>query len=139
MIFPASFHERFIKRGAILHSDIFEDIDHGKFFAVMGVTQNMVVGFFFINSNIHPIVMKCPEQLALQYLLRHSDYGFLRYDSFLCASAMRKFPIAKLAQSITDGQTTYVGELNEQDLDNILEACRESPLFRKSEKRQFFY
>ena len=39
MILPSSLHENFIKRGTILHSEIFEDIDHGKFFAVMGISE----------------------------------------------------------------------------------------------------
>ena len=39
-----------IKRGTIFHSTIFEDIDHGKFFVVIGEDDRCLVGFFFINS-----------------------------------------------------------------------------------------
>ncbi len=139
MILPASLHEKYIQRGVILHSDIFEEIDHGKFFAVMGVADNMVVGFFFINSNINPVVMRRPEQLAMQYPLRHLDYDFLRYDSFLCATAIRKIPISKLAQTVSDGITTYMGQLTDADLEAVLSACRASRLFSKSEKQKYFY
>jgi len=139
MILPASLHEKFIKRGAIPHSEIFEDMGHGKFFAVMGVSDDMVAGFFFINSRIHPIIMSRPEQLAMQYPLKHTDYGFLKYDSFLCATAIRKIPLSKLAETVTDGKTTYVGDLTDNDLAAVLEACRASQLFRGSDKRKFFY
>lgn len=139
MELPASFHERFIRRGAILHSDIFEDIDHGKFFAVIGVSGDVVAGFFFINSRIHPAIQKRPEQFAMQYLLRHHDYDFLRYDSFLSATVIIKLPVARLARTIAEGRTSYVGDLTTEDLESILRACRESNLFRPSEKKDFFY
>lgn len=86
MDLPISLLENSIQRGTILHSTIFENIDHGKFFVVMGVTQEYIAGFFFINSNIHRSLFDKPEQLALQYPLRHSDYKFLDHDSFLCAT-----------------------------------------------------
>lgn len=113
MILPSSLHENFIKRGTILHSEIFEDIDHGKFFAVMGISDDMVAGFFFINSHIHPVIKKRPEQFAMQYPLKHSDYAFLKYDSFLCATAIQKIPLDKLAETVAGGKTVHVGNLTE--------------------------
>lgn len=139
MILPASLHESFIKRGAILHSEIFEDIDHGKFFAVIGVAEGMVAGFFFINSRIHPVIESRPEQFAMQYPLKQADYDFLKYDSFLCATAIQKIPVSKLAENVADGKATHVGELTEDDLAAVLQACRASRLFRESDKRKFFY
>lgn len=139
MILPSSLHENFIKRGTILHSEIFEDIDHGKFFAVMGISDDMVAGFFFINSHIHPVIKKRPKQFAMQYPLKHSDYAFLKYDSFLCATAIQKIPLDKLAETVAGGKTVHVGNLTEYDLAAMLEACRTSRLFRESDKRKFFY
>lgn len=139
MIIPAALHERFIKRGTILHSEIFEDIGHGKFFAVMGVSDDCVAGFFFINSRIHPGIMNRPEQLAMQYPLKHADYDFLRYDSFLCATALMKIPVARLAETVTAGKTVHVGNLTADDLAAVLQTCRTSRLFRESDKRRFFH
>lgn len=139
MELPVSLHESFIQRGSILHAAIFEDIDHGKFFAVMGISGDKIAGFFFINSRIHPAILKRPAQLAMQYLLRQQDYTFLNYDSFLCATAILQIPIAEIAQSIAEGRTTHVGELTEKDLSTILDLCRSSELFSRSEKQKFFY
>lgn len=139
MELPQSLHKRFVERGSILHSDIFEDIDHGKFFAVMGVSGDMVVGFFFINSRIHPSIQKKPAQFAMQYPLRKQNYDFLKYDSFLSATEIIKLPVSRLTETIASGQTTFVGNLTEEDLTAILEACRTSDLFRPSDKRKFFY
>ena len=139
MELPISFLERYVCRGAILHSDMFEEIGHGKFFVVMGVTKDFIAGFFFINSNIHKSLMGKPEQLAMQYLLKHTDYDFLRYDSFLCASNIIRRHKNYIAHSIAIGKTELVGNLKEEHLKDVLEMARESRLFSKVEKEMFFY
>lgn len=83
MDLPKELLQQGITRGTILLSDCFEDIDHAKFFAVMGVYENMIAGFFFINSRIHPILETKPEMFAMQYLLRKRDYEFLSMTRFL--------------------------------------------------------
>lgn len=139
MELPVELIQLSIKRGSILLSDSFEDIDHAKFFAVIGVYEDKIAGFFFINSRIHPIIQAKPEQYAMQYQLRRRDYDFLRYDSFLSANNLLTRPIADLAKSMQEGQTSVVGQLTEEDLTSILFACRESDLFSPKEKKQFFY
>lgn len=139
MELPIKLIQQSIKRGSILLSDSFEDIDHAKFFAVIGVYEDKIAGFFFINSRIHPIVQSKPEQFAMQYQLRKRDYDFLRYDSFLGANNLLTRPMADLVKSMKDGQTSIVGTLTDEDLNAILNACRESDLFTAKEKRQFFY
>lgn len=118
---------------------MFEEIGHGKFFVVMGVTKDFIAGFFFINSNIHKSLMGKPEQLAMQYLLKHTDYDFLRYDSFLCASNIIRRHKNYIAHSIAIGKTELVGNLKEEHLKDVLEMARESRLFSKVEKEMFFY
>lgn len=128
-----------IQRGSILLSDCFEDIDHAKFFAVIGVYDDCIAGFFFINSRIHPIVQSKPDHFAMQYLLRKKDYPFLHYDSFLGANEIQTRSVSVFAASIKNGQTSIVGHLTDEDLTAVLEACRESDLFSAKEKRNFFY
>lgn len=139
MELPVQLIQRGIERGSILLSDSFEDIDHAKFFAIVGVYEDRIAGFFFINSRIHPIVQAKPEQFVMQYQLRKRDYDFLRYDSFLGANNLLTRPIVDLVKSMQDGQTTIVGHLTDEDLTAILEACRKSDLFSNKEKKQFFY
>lgn len=139
MELPAQLLQMGIRRGSILLSDSFEDIDHAKFFAIIGVYNDIIAGFFFINSRIHPIIMAKPEQFAMQYQLSKGDYSFLRYDSFLGANELQTRPISSLTKSMQDGQTSIVGQLTDSDLAAVLEACRNSDLFTPKEKRQFFY
>lgn len=128
-----------VKRGSILLSDSFEDIDHAKFFAIIGISNNELAGFFFINSRIHPIIMSKSKLLEMQFLLRKEDYKFLRYDSYLGANEVQVRSINRLATSMKNGQTSIVGELTEDDLNTVLNTCRNSDLFSENEKRQFFY
>lgn len=139
MDLPPQLLQMGIERGSILLSDSFEDIDHAKFFAIIGICDDVIAGFFFINSRIHPIIMSKPALFAMQYQLRKKDYNFLRYDSFLGANEIQTRPVAALVKSMQSGQTTIVGHLTDEDLDAVLEACRQSDLFSAKEKRQFFY
>lgn len=138
MELPLQLLRQGITRGTILLSDCFEDIDHAKFFAVMDVYEDRVAGFFFISSRIHPIIESKPEMFAMQYLLRKRDYSFLRYDSFLSASELQTRPVSALAASMQTGHTSIVGNLTPEDLNTVLETCRNSDLFTAKEKRQFF-
>lgn len=139
MELPLQLLQHGIKRGSILLSNCFENIDHAKFFAIIGVYQNYIAGFFFINSRIHPIIQSRPQLFAMQYQLRKRDYHFLKYDSFLSANELQTRTISALTQSMKNGQTSIVGQLTENDLTAILDACRKSDLFSAKEKRQFFY
>ena len=139
MELPIELLQRGIERGSILLSDSFDNIDHAKFFAIMGVYQDMIAGFFFINSRIHPIIERKPELFAMQYPLRKKDYAFLRYDSFLGANELQIRSVEILAKSMKEGQTLIVGQLTKEDLNAVLEACRSCDLFTANEKRQFFY
>ena len=139
MDLPINLIESRITRGAILHSEMFEEIDHGKFFVIVGISGDCVAGFFFINSNIHPSLYRKPEQLALQYPMRQADYPFLRYDSFLCATNIITRKRSDLAKSIQNGISQIIGTLKPEHTEEILDAVRNSRLFSKHEKEQFFY
>lgn len=127
-----------IKRGAILHSTMFDDIDHGKFFVVIGVSESSIAGFFFINSRIHHSILGKQAQLDMQYLLRKSDYTFLHYDSFLCATKIIKRSVTAMADSIESVNTIIIDQLKPAHLQEILEMVRSSKLFSKREKETFF-
>lgn len=116
MDLPLDLLNQTIERGTILLSDCFDDIDHAKFFVIIGVFENKIAGFFFINSSVHPIVFNKPAQLEMQFLLKKQDYNFLRYDSYLGANNIIVREVTKLSQSMKDGHTQIIGHLLEEDL-----------------------
>ena len=139
MDIPKSLLSNTIERGVILHSTMFNYIDHGKFFVIIGITDEEVAGFFFINSNINKSIESKNEQFAMQYLMRKCDYRFLRYDSFLSATKILKLPRKKIVDSISEGLTSIIGNMKEEHLNELLKSARESRLFSIHEKKSFLY
>lgn len=139
MEIPSSLIESYIDRGTILHSTMFENIDHGKFFVIVGVNKEYIAGFFFVNSNINIHIEGKQEQLDMQYPLKKADYGFLKYDSFLSATRIEKIPRSKIVDTINTGITEIIGTMKQEHMEELLEKARESILFSKQQVKQFFY
>ena len=126
-----------IKRGAILHSETFDFVDHGKFFFIMCVSHGEVAGFFFINSVINKWIHGKEEMLAMQYPMRKADYGFLRYDSFLAAQELLKIPISKIESDMEKWQTIFKALMKEEHVNEVLQLARHSKLFKPKDKKNF--
>ena len=139
MELPAVLVDHTIRRGQIFHSTMFDDIDHGKFFVVVGVTDEEVAGFFYINSNINSNVITKQEQYAMQYPILAQDYNFLKYDSYINATNIITRSKKELSESISAGRTSLIDSLMTKHLNELLKKVRESKLFSKVEKRNFFY
>ena len=139
MELPLKAIELQIDRGAILHSTMFKNIDHGKFFVIIGVNKDFVAGFFFINSNINRSLWNKKEQIDMQYPMKHSDYPFLKYDSFLCATDIVKLSRKRISESVNRGETKFIGNMKQEHVNDVLEIARDSRLFSKIDKMQFFY
>lgn len=137
MEIPVSVIASNIQRGDILLSE-FDGIDHRKFFVVMGVSEDKVCGFFFINSNIHPAIFNKQEQLDLQYPLLHRDYDFLKYDSFLCASSVIERSISDIADSIQNRTAQVVGHLKEEHISDVVKMVRASKVISERHKKMYF-
>lgn len=133
-----------ITRGSILHTFDTEEslgvsIDHGKFFVIIGESEDSYIGTFFINSNINVNVIKNKIQAEHQYELKKEDYPFLSKEkSYLnCASLLR---ISKLGleKSINCNKTQFKSSLLKSHLDEILEKLQKSPLYSKADKDKYF-
>lgn len=127
-----------IQRGDILLSE-FDGIDHRKFFVVMGISEDKVCGFFFINSNIHPAIINKQEQLNMQYLLLQRDYEFLKYDSFLCASSVIERRLVDISEGIRNKTTQVIGHMKEEHITDVIKMVRESRVISERHKRLYFY
>lgn len=139
MDLPTPIIESTITRGTILFSTIFEEIDHGKFFVIIGISDEYVAGFFFINSHIHPAVFNKEDQLNMQYVMRKADYSFLQYDSYLCATNVITRTRKELAESMKRNQTSIIDTMRKEHIDEVLDMVRNSRLFSNIEKRRYFY
>ena len=127
-----------IQRGDIPLSE-FDGIDHRKFFVVMGVSEDKVCGFFFINSNINSAIFNKQEQLNLQYPLLHRDYSFLKYDSFLCASSVIERRVFDIAEGIHNNTTAIIGRMKEEHIADVIEMVLSSKVISERHKKLYFY
>ena len=139
MELPKSAYESLIVRGTILGASDFKNIDHEKFFVIIGVYDDYIAGFFFINSNIHTSIQKKPDQLAMQYFMKRSDYPFLKYDSFLCATNILTREKSELVANLQTGAISIYDTMKEEHMEDLLEKLRDSKPFSKIEKKRFFY
>lgn len=139
MELPQSLKSRIIERGTILHYARFKGIDHGKYFVVLGVFENRIAGFSFINSNINGRVIKGQEQLDLQYPMRPCDYPFLKHLSFLCASDIEQYEVSELISCYDNGSVKVISQMKPEHLQEILDVCRESRIIRNADKKRFLY
>jgi len=126
-----------VVRGAVLHG-VFENIDHKKFFVIIGENNEQLIGFFFINSNIHQSLKNKPAQFEMQMSIKKSNYDFLNYDSFVCADKIKIISKSRIVSDIVNKKTEIKGSLTENDLEMLLNATRNSKLFSKIEKDTFF-
>ena len=139
MELPIELYEKEVRRGRIIHSYNFENIDHDKFFVIIGVTQDSIVGFFFINSNINKYIQDKPDMMAVQYPLLKRDYAFLKHDSFICATEIEEIKKSDILDGIKNHSVVFVDDLRQEHLDDVLTMVRESKLFDKKEKEMYFY
>ena len=129
MELPKSAYESLIVRGTILGASDFKNIDHEKFFVIIGVYDDYIAGFFF----------KKPDQLAMQYFMKRSDYPFLKYDSFLCATNILTREKSELVANLQTGAISIYDTMKEEHMEDLLEKLRDSKPFSKIEKKRFFY
>ena len=139
MELPSELVKILVERGQILYSNIFANIDHPKFFVVVGVTEDEVAGFFYINSRINNNVNTKEEQLRLQFPISKDDYEFLSHDSYISATNVVTLPRDVIVRSMQSGQTLIKGKLLDNHMNDILNKVRSSRLFSKITKDRFFY
>lgn len=139
MELPSELVKILVERGQILYSNIFANIDHPKFFVVVGVTEDVVAGFFYINSRINTNVNTKEEQLRLQFPISKDDYEFLSHDSYISATNVVTLPRDVIVRSMQSGQTLIKGKLLDNHMNDILNKVRSSRLFSKITKDRFFY
>lgn len=127
-----------IKRGDIYHRHFTTtNPPKGKFFVVVGEDSNNYVGYFFVNSNINNFVARNSKMMEMQMSIKPTDYPFLTHLSFVAGHQLSVLPKMELLKEIQCGKAQYKGRMNEEDMDMLLRAALQSPLFSDKEKNYF--
>ncbi len=128
-----------VKRGDILHSYNLEDIGHGKFFVILNIVDDCVVGFFFINSIVNKHIEDKPGIMELQYILRPSEYRFLKHDSFVNGANLEEIPLSAIEEQLSNGTAALIDRLKMDDMKALMDVCRKSKLYTPRQKKRYFY
>jgi hypothetical protein len=117
----------------------FKDIDHKKFFIVIGIScKKICFCSVYINSNIPKYIYSNQQLLNLQVNIKGSKYTFLKYDSFVACNSPLQYNVNDLIAWINEGICEYVGNIDEEDLDNIITTVVNSGLLTKNETDLYF-
>lgn len=129
---------RAICRGDIFHRFFDTTIPPKyKFFVVVGEDSKNYVGYFFINSNINQFVSRNKEMSDMQMPLKPENYPFLKYVSFIGGHQLAFLKKSELIEELSSGKTQIKGHVNDDDIQILLDAALESPLFSAKEKEYF--
>ena len=127
-----------IRRGDIFHRYFTTTTPpKNKFFVVVGEDDGHYVGYFFINSNINDYTWRNDMMKAMQLSIEPTNYPFLSHQSFVAGHQLSKLPKRELLGELQTGKAQYKGRLSNEDIDMLLGAALNSPLFSEKEKQYF--
>lgn len=127
------------KKGDVFAADFLKVEDHEKYFIVVGLSSNKTYTCtVFINSKIHPSILKKPEIAKLQVPISKIKNSFLHHDSFVCCSDYTPINFEKIENLINEGKCRVLGVLHEEDLKRITTAIIDSGLLTPDELKLYF-
>ena len=103
-----------------------------KYFVVLGIDgDNILVGSLLINTNIN---VNFIDRIApYQYLLSCATYSFLNEKS----RYVDCYKIKELAYKRIIEEAEYIGILQEEDIDRIVEITISSPVHKPSQLKKY--
>lgn len=108
------------------HGDTFRH----KFFIVLGFdSEGNIYGGLIINSKINQNI---PPVYRLYHMpISASKYNFLKYDSFVDCAQLKTIKLEDYFK------WSYVGKIEKNDLDLMINTIKDSPLEKKGNLRRF--
>ena len=117
----------------------FSGVEHKKFFIVVGLSNDKIyLCSVFINSSIPTFIYNKQELLNLQVPIKRAKYNFLKYDSFVSCNTQLKYDFTDIKKWIDRGICQYIGNIDNDDLNNITSTLIESGLLTQKEIDLYF-
>jgi hypothetical protein len=128
-----------VTKGSVFLNQFNTPKDHKKFFIVAGHSSDKIMTCsVYINSNIHPAILKNQFLLNLQVNIKGHKYSFLRHDSFVCCSTPLFIATENIMSWMNSNQCTYIGSIDDEDLGNIIQTLIQSGLLTEEEIELYF-
>ena len=117
----------------------FSGIKHKKFFIIVGLSNDkLLLCSVYINSTIPAFIYNKQELLDLQVPIKGTKYDFLKYDSFVSCNTQLKYEFTDIKNWIDSGKCQYIGNIDNEDLNNITSTLIESGLLTQKEIELYF-
>ena len=132
--------ENDLKIGSVLKFkvDFPNGISKNKFQIIVGHNSGKaVLASVFINTEINPNVFPTQSLKDLHLTLQADTNKYLDYDSYVDCSNITEYNADELKNILIKSPATHVGELNEENLNNVLSAIKGSPLISNKKKKYF--
>ena len=127
-----------LSRGNVFLGE-FKGIEHKKFFIIIGLSKDkLCLCSVYINSSIPNFILNKQELLNLQVPIKGAKYDFLKYDSFVSCNTQLKYEFKDIKNWIDSGICQYIGEIDNDDLNNITSTLVESGLLTQNEINLYF-
>lgn len=109
-------------------------IDHDKFYVIINIEP--LVLLFFINSRIHPFIMKNPDLVSMQVQIFQTAYpSFLSHDSYIaCHEFNKKYLLDNILKQIESDPNRIKSMLHRDTKNKIIEVVTTSVLYSEIEK-----
>lgn len=128
-----------LKKGDVFATDFIKVDDHEKYFIIVGLSpEKTYTCTVFINSRIHPSILRKPEILKLQIPITKNRNIFLDHDSFVCCSDFTPINFDKLQHLKNQGKCRALGTLHQDDLQIVIKTIVDSGLLTPDELRLYF-
>jgi len=125
-----------IKPGSIIYifCDFIDD-PHNKYILVNYCDKDIIL-VFFINTEIHPLIDRDPNQRACQIKLTQVKYPFLDHDSHLnCTEVIEGFDWDTIIDHLLVKGDDYKGELLKDDIVEVLVAVNSTKTISNFDKK----
>jgi hypothetical protein len=126
-------------RGTVFLNQFEVPAGHKKFFIVAGYSPDKIITCsVYINSNIHPAILKNQTLLNLQVPIKGIKYPFLKHDSFICCSTPLFITTNNIMKWVNNNKCKYIGCIDNEDIEYIIETLINSGLLTEDEIELFF-
>ena len=127
------------KKGDVFATDFAKVDDHQKYFIVVGLSpEKTYTCTVFINSRIHPSILRKSEIANLQIPITKIKNTFLNHDSFVCCSDYTLINFEKIEHLKNEGKCRVLGTLHEEDLNIVTKTIIDSGLLTPDELKLYF-
>lgn len=126
-----------IQVGSVFYLYI-DEFEKHKYFIVLGEDdKSFLFATFYVNTSINYNFVENPEVEKLHYILKKSEYPFLKYDSYLNLNEHFPKTKASLQEEFEKDEKCLVYTLTEEQQHFLRKVFCENPIIKGKVKKKY--